>query len=277
MDQIGNQIDLRPLSIGEILDRTFTLYRRNFVLFAGIAGIPQLAVIAISVVLLIQSSTPGASLVTTGLLYVPYVAAMVVAYLFAQGGTVLAVSRIYLGRSTKIAESLAGARGELGALLGASILNGLAIMTGMIFLFFPGIYLMCRLLVFTPAVMLEQKSSYDSLNRSMELTRDHAGQSFLILLLYFVMLFAGQALVSLPFALLVASVGDDVAQLRGWLILMTFLNRVIEVLLTPVLLIATSVFYYDMRVRKEGYDLELMMERGDGVPTGAQPPPLPMS
>ena len=29
--------ELRPLSLGEILDRTFTLYRKRFWLFAGLA------------------------------------------------------------------------------------------------------------------------------------------------------------------------------------------------------------------------------------------------
>ncbi len=33
-------LDLRPLSLGELLDRTFFLYRRNFLLFVGIAAIP---------------------------------------------------------------------------------------------------------------------------------------------------------------------------------------------------------------------------------------------
>ncbi len=33
-------LDLRPLSLGELLDRTFFLYRRNFFLFIGIAAIP---------------------------------------------------------------------------------------------------------------------------------------------------------------------------------------------------------------------------------------------
>src|SRR5260370_38442849 len=39
-------LDLRPLSIGELLDRTFSLYRRNFLLFIGISAIPQLLVLA---------------------------------------------------------------------------------------------------------------------------------------------------------------------------------------------------------------------------------------
>jgi hypothetical protein len=35
-------MDLRPLSLGEILDRTFSLYRRFFLLFIGISAIPRL-------------------------------------------------------------------------------------------------------------------------------------------------------------------------------------------------------------------------------------------
>jgi len=38
---------LRPLSTSELLDRTFHLYRNNFLVFVGIAAIPQLAVLAL--------------------------------------------------------------------------------------------------------------------------------------------------------------------------------------------------------------------------------------
>ena len=32
--------DLRPLSLGELLDRTFTIYRSHFWVFVGIMAIP---------------------------------------------------------------------------------------------------------------------------------------------------------------------------------------------------------------------------------------------
>ena len=38
---------LRPLSTSELLDRTFHLYRNNFLVFVGIAALPQLAVLAL--------------------------------------------------------------------------------------------------------------------------------------------------------------------------------------------------------------------------------------
>jgi hypothetical protein len=41
-----------------------------------------------------------------------------------------------------------------------------------------------------------------------------------------------------------------------------------EVLAQPILLIATSIFYYDLRVRKEAFDLQLMMNPGGPAPAG---------
>ena len=37
-----DNVDLRPMSLGEVLDRTFTTYREHFLLFAGITALPYL-------------------------------------------------------------------------------------------------------------------------------------------------------------------------------------------------------------------------------------------
>ena len=38
---------LRPMTLGELLDRTFFLYRGHFLVFAGIVALPQLIVLAL--------------------------------------------------------------------------------------------------------------------------------------------------------------------------------------------------------------------------------------
>jgi hypothetical protein len=38
---------LRPMSTGELLDRTFTLYRKHFLLSVGIVALPNLAHLAL--------------------------------------------------------------------------------------------------------------------------------------------------------------------------------------------------------------------------------------
>jgi hypothetical protein len=36
------------------------------------------------------------------------------------------------------------------------------------------------------------------------------------------------------------------------------LNSLVSILITPVFIIATILLYYDMRIRKEGFDLEML-------------------
>ncbi len=252
-------LDLRPLSVGEILDRTFSLYRRNFLLFVGISALPQLLVLALQLVQVILTPTKvGVARPAT---------VYFIAYLFAQGATVYAVSELYLGRPTTIGQSLSRVRGELGSLFGVIVLNGLV--TGLCFLLLiiPGIYMACRLCVCIPAALLEDLGPRDSLERSFGLTKDNAGRAFLILLLYIVILYAALFLFNIPFGIGMASAAHDPAMLRVWTALMQVGNFVATVLVTPVFTIAASIFYFDLRVRKEAFDLQLMMNpQAAGVP-----------
>jgi len=279
-------LELRPLSIGEILDRTFSLYRRNFLLFIGISAIPQLLVLALQLAQLVfvtpsipvrppvttefQSSFPGFSagglIGVLGLAIVGFIIYMI-AYLFSQGGTVFAVSELYLGRPTTIGQSLGRVRGELLSLLGVVILNGLATGVAFLMLIIPGIYVACRLCVCVPAALLENLGPRESLERSFGLTKDNAGRAFLILLLYVVILYAALFLVDLPFIFAVQAAAHNPGTVRTLTALMQIGNFVSTVLITPVLTIASAIFYFDLRVRKEAFDLQLMMNPlAGGVP-----------
>ena len=55
---------LRPLSVGELLDRTFSYYRRHFVVFFGIAVLPNLLVFAFQVAGMLAVRAAGAFLTT---------------------------------------------------------------------------------------------------------------------------------------------------------------------------------------------------------------------
>jgi hypothetical protein len=281
-------LDLRPLSIGELLDRTFSLYRRNFALFIGISALPQLLVLALQLAQIaflpsratlpavppaateLQAASPG---ISTGGAFGIFGIALVgiivylIAYLFSQGGTVFAVSELYLGRSTTIGRSLSRVRGELGSLFGVIFLNGLV--TGICFLLLviPGVYMACRLCVCVPAALLENLGPRESLERSFSLTKDNAGRAFLIFLLYVVVLYAALFLFDIPFAFAIQSAAHNPSMLRVWTSLMQVGNFVATVLITPVLTIAFAIFYFDLRVRKEAFDLQLMMNPlAGGVP-----------
>jgi predicted secreted protein len=279
-------LDLRPLSIGELLDRTFSLYRRNFLLFIGISAIPQLLVLALQLVQLaitpvrvpfrppvttdFQSLSPGFSMGgVMGLLALLLVGFViyVIAYLFSQGGTVFAVSELYLGRSTTIGQSLGRVRGELGSLFGVVLLNGLVTGVCFLLLIIPGIYMVCRLCVCIPAALLENLGPRESLERSFGLTKDNVGRAFLILLLYFAILYAALFLFDIPFAIGIQFEAHDPSMVRMLSALMQVGNFIAGVLITPIVTIASSIFYFDLRVRKEAFDLQLMMNPlSGGVP-----------
>jgi hypothetical protein len=279
-------LDLRPLSIGELLDRTFSLYRRNFLLFIGVAAIPQLLTLAFrfaQIMLAARKSTvvqpgpseflaasPALSIASYSggiLLVIVVVIVYFIAYLFAQGGTVFAVSELYLGRATTIGQSLSRVWSELLSLFVLVFFYFVILGVSFIFLFIPAIYMWCRLCVCIPAALLESLGPFDSLGRSFSLTKDNAGRAFLILLLYGVLLYASLFLFSIPFGIGVASAAHDPAMLRVWTALMQVGNFFAAVLITPVFTIATSIFYFDLRVRKEAFDLQLMMNpHGAGVP-----------
>jgi hypothetical protein len=254
-----NGLDLRPLSVGEILDRTFSLYRRHFLLFIGIAGIPQLLVLGFS---LARTLLPGnlEDVTSTLALSLVYLSVALFAYLYSQGGTLLAVSELYLGRTTTIAGSLRNVSSELAVLFGVILLSGLAVGGAFLLLVVPGIYVACRLMVCVPAVLIENRSPREALSRSFDLTKDHAGRAFVILVLSVVLTYAAQLLLAIPAAVAMAAQVGGSNMTRFWLATTQVGSSIASILVTPILLIATAVFYYDLRVRKEGFDLQFMMD-----------------
>jgi hypothetical protein len=279
-------LDLRPLSLGEILDRTFSLYRKNFLLFAGITAIPQLLILALRLAQTLFFTFPASranvpveqlqARTSNGLLAFGFGGLLIalivfwVVYVFAQGGTVYAVSELYLGRSTTIGAALGRVRGQLLILLAVTGFNFLAVMGALIFLIIPGIYVGCRLLTCVPAALLEDLGPIASLERSFKLTKDYAGRSFVIYLLYTALVYAAAFLFTFPFGVAIGLSAKNPEAVRLFLALSHVGEFVSGVLVGPVLTIATAVFYYDLRVRKEAFDLQFMMN-----PTGPIAPGTP--
>lgn len=272
-------MDLRPLSLGEILDRTFTLYRTNFLLFVGISAIPYLLVLALNLaqvfLMVVPAPTPqpgtveqfaistaatGGVILLASLVAIAVVIASVIAVLLCQGATVFAVSDLYLGRPTTIGASFRRMRGEVGTLFGVIFLNGLVCFFGFLLLIIPGIYLLCRLAVAVPASLLESLGPRASLERSYALTKENVGRILLIFLLSFVLAIAASSLFELPFNVLIVAARKDPVMLRMWTAFMQIGAFFAQVLVAPIATIATSLLYYDLRVRKEAFDLQMLMQ-----------------
>jgi hypothetical protein len=122
-------LDLRPLSIGELFDRAFTLYRRNLWLFVGVTAVPS--VLALIMTLLLQTmqhpawqtaSPDQAEKVLAGVLWLTMSVVLVaglywVVYMVALGATTFAVSELYVGRPTTVSQAYGRMNGRIGGLV----------------------------------------------------------------------------------------------------------------------------------------------------------------
>src|SRR5688572_16119492 len=122
-------MDLRPLSIGELFDRAFVLYRRHFWLFVGITAVPGVFALALTLLQTgiqnpamqgIDPDSPefaSAVVAMVGLIGGLFLVAVLyfVVYMVALGATTFAVSEVYLGRTATIAQVYGRMKGRVGA------------------------------------------------------------------------------------------------------------------------------------------------------------------
>lgn len=262
------QVDLRPLTVVEILDRTFTLYRRHFLLFIGIAALPQILLLALQLARTLLLAGPGsprpalAASYTLGTILLSLVLMIItfIATLFSQSATIFAITDLYLNRPFTISGCLSRAWSGIGTVFLVGLLNALAVLVGTLALVIPGFYILCRVSIAAPAALIERRGPMDAISRSWHLTEDNAGRAFILFLVYFVLAFAATLLTGVPLGLAVVTYRDNPGALQIWMALTQTANALLNILIIPILLIATCLFYFDLRVRKEAVDLQLMMD-----------------
>jgi hypothetical protein len=265
--------DLRPMTLGEVLDRTFKLYRNHFWLFAGITALPSGVLLILRLansawtvartgrVIPGQLPTFGATSVVIGILTIVISSCFfMVMMAFAQSATIFAVSDIYLGGSAGLRESYKRVGTKGFRMFGLILLVGLSCGVGFLLLFVPGVILACRMAVSGPVCMLEDASAGRSIDRSFGLTKGHGFQIFVIFLLILLLYYVVALLFQLPFLFML---GVAVQAHRGLsfplLLGMNIATFVSEVLIWPVATISMALMYYNLRVRKEAFDLQHQM------------------
>ena len=318
---------LRPLSTGELLDRTFALYRRRFWLFAGIGLLPAGLLTAASMLRLIffKAAQQGEVIGPTGTTevlarsmsnafllqayFLPATLLFILAYGISHAATVHAVMQITNGVTTSAMEAYRAVRGRWMRWIGIALrqfwcafwpsLPGIALIFAVV-LMIPraragnsfalvallvllallsmaaggvfGVINFLRVLLAMPAGVQEQLGVNAAIRRSTVLVAERKGRMFLlVLLIYVLQLVAGSIQLPLLFVALRAH-GAEQVLLESIELLVQF---VATTLVAPVAFIALCLFYIDERVRREGYDIELLMQRSFAAPAiAAEPQPL---
>jgi hypothetical protein len=302
----GAALDIEPLTLAGILDRTFQICRRNFWKLFAVAAIPWLITAAIGLVVAIIVGIAGLTwktiggfplwiLIVAGVALIPSTVVLLIGVFYlAQGAMIHAVSSIYLGREVMVKEVYRFVYGRLGRFFLTSCLFTLA-MFGLVLLpFISGTFMFyaCRevigsgwwsavtwpalaiipfygitkLLLFDKVVIIENEAYVSALKRSWHLLSGKANSPWprgyflrLIILLHIFVLvyFAIDIIFRLPeavFALLLWQQG----------VLTTIVKQIMAQLSGLVggifMAVGMVVFYYDIRNRKEGFDLKMLSE-----------------
>ncbi len=138
--------ELRPLSLGELLDRTFTLYRNHFWVFVGIMAVPASFGIPVNyLILALQGNALSAGrtpLVPSPGLILGFVGGffafgilLILVHSIALAAVTHAVSEAYLGRRSTIRESYGSIRGKFWRLMGVILNIGIRLLGIMVLVF----------------------------------------------------------------------------------------------------------------------------------------------
>ena len=277
-------IPLRPLGVGEILDGAVTVIRQHWKVMIGLSAavvsVTGLIQFILSVTVLRSTTTPGAITFSDNDPYANQdvtsaqlsgLGGFVVASLLSWIATILLaglftviVSQAVLGHRATLGQAWAKVRPQLWRLLGLSIMSGLFIGLGALLCVIPGIYLYAALAVSAPALILERGKVFGSMGRSRHLVTDKWWRTFGILLLTVIISSIVSFVVEIPF--LLAGGGsilfgglDSVDTNYVLLQALTTIGGIVAGAVTyPFAASVTTLMYVDLRMRKEGLDIELM-------------------
>ena len=241
---------LRPMSMGEILDASFALLRHHAGVFFGIAIVCQGVPTALG--LFVQFA--GGATQHFGLWALGQVLSMV-GYLLVSAASIRVVSQAYLGHDPGMAEALNFAFGKLGRTLSAGLAATILAALATLLFIIPGIVVACGLAVAVQAAVLEPLSSgLDGVGRSWRLTKGFKWRAFGLFCVVFVLFL----LFLLGFGLLA---GIAAFLFRALLVPAVVGLGLVSLFLYPFTSCVLTLFYYDLRVRKEAFDLDLLSQQ----------------
>ncbi len=301
------EIALRPLTLGEILDRTASIYRKNFLLLAGISSVYAgsamvLGFIQISIKSALHTNQFTSKLVdaTIGVLEIPIILIMAGICIAAINRT---VAWIHLNQPATIRSAYASVKTRLGRYIWLMFLVGLRVYWPMLILgiliagmfLIPGIrsgssdgsgmlllsillgvlafivglggavYMVwqsLRLSLSVPACVVEDLKATGAMHRSAELSEGSLGRIFVLGLLVAVIQMGLSFIGSIPFIIIVFknAAAHNTQISFGVLAMQQVISFLITTFVTPIYSTGFMLFYYDQRIRKEGFDIEWMMQ-----------------
>ncbi|HKF45927.1 MAG TPA: hypothetical protein VKB38_01120 [Terracidiphilus sp.] len=308
---------LRPSTLGEILDRTASLYRSRFIVFFGIASVPAGVVLGFAgaaVLLFAWAGTSGAGKTDPAVqaalgigvlgLFVLALPLMIGANALSGAAMCHTANSLLVGEPVTISAAFRGVwkRGwqyvglylllglivvaapvvvlmvmmgmaAVGAAVGGTAGVGVAAISGVLTFFaFAGgavyaVWMLLRLCLAFPVSVVEHAPVVDAIKRAWSLCVGTRWRMLVLFLLGMALSYIASLLLMAPLFLAMALIpglnNPQHAQVAGTVMLIGMYGAsfAVQALTMPVYAIALVLFYYDQRVRHEGFDIEFLMRQ----------------
>ena len=271
MTTANQALALRRLEVGEQIDTAVRVWRRDFGKFSLIA---MVSTIPVALITFFYQSGAVVAINSRGQLLVRdvdayestvwlFVALSLLVTVFTYGTLFHAMTRSRLLKPWSLGDSMKGSLRRYFPFLALGVVYGLVVVAGLFALIVPGVVLAISLSIAAPGFWAEGSGPLRSIRRAWQLVSGLRGKVFAVLL---VAIIVEAALGFWLLPLLATEVGTDNKTM------FLFVNSVVvpalSGLLTPLVPAVLTVAYYDARVRKEGFDLQLAAESlpGPGTP-----------
>ncbi len=283
---------LQPIPFRMLIDEAVRLVRRHFrVIYWPIAvpvALAQLLVLVAQAGLLAQGPALPLGVAGFGCVTLLSLFALIVFTYLAYGVMEVAAVDAVAGREVQL-----GPRWRFivrGNVLGTLMLVGLCIAGGFLLCFFPAVYVFLLLSFVIPVMAEEGQFGGDALRRSSELVRYNPERRFVanpmvkvfvIFLVGGIISYAVSFLVQAPFVIaqLVitfrqAAEGGAPTGFQAWEFALQapaqVLGSLVQTAVQLYVAFALALFYFDVRKRREGFDLEAAIDQLAG-PAGGGP------
>lgn len=267
--------EFRPMGVGGILDRAFRLYKLNFVRYVTIVAIVQ---VPIALILFAATMVLGAGVAVeariAGIVMI-FVAAFlsIVGRALCNGALIKSVSESYLGNEVSVGQAYRFVLPKLWTLIWASIVVGFICALGYLLCVVPGVIFSLWLALTTQAIIIENLKASEGMKRSKALAKGNLGKIFLVgLVILLIALIVGWLA-----GLLGVLVGRGLGMAQtvfgaprpAAMVIRQIFSVIGQVLAAPIGAAAFILLYYDLRIRKEGFDLEMLAKRlgSGGMPS----------
>ena len=272
--------DLKAMELGEILDGALTIFRHHFGTFAKIGVVALWLPVALTIYIQLAGGTEQH--------FILFFVVQVIAYfagLFLTAAAIRVISDSYLGRPPELGEALSLGASKIWPLfvvgLGKGIIIGLLAAVigvvvavaapalartgstgGVIFVALAALvgcwfiaFVLCGYAVTTPVVVLENlNGAFDAFGRSWELTRTFKRKILGIAVVAFLIVYLPIMVVGGLggyFRIASPTIGQAIE----------VVSAALPIVVMPLLSCVFTLMYYDPRVRREAFDLQILSDQ----------------